>query len=71
MSDLQLARLSNDAFNVAIFSYIAAMVGYFAYLAYKLWGFAEIGTVTPRPQSGNEAPRLWRLRRLHLRCRRW
>lgn len=27
------------------------------------FGFAEIGTVTPRPQSGNEAPRLWRLRR--------
>jgi cytochrome c-type biogenesis protein CcsB len=35
VSDLQLARLSNDAFNAAIFSYIAAMVGYFAYLAFK------------------------------------
>ncbi len=27
------------------------------------FGFAEIGTITPRPQSGNEMPRLWRLRR--------
>jgi cytochrome c-type biogenesis protein CcsB len=45
MSDLQLARLSNDAFNVAIFSYIAAMVGYFAYLAYKrdpIWVVARV-----------------------------
>lgn len=28
-------------------------------------GFAEIGTVTPRPQSGNPRPRLFRLRRDH------
>jgi dihydroorotate dehydrogenase len=27
------------------------------------FGFAEMGTVTPRPQPGNETPRLWRLRR--------
>ncbi len=25
------------------------------------FGFAEIGTVTPRPQAGNPPPRLWRL----------
>jgi dihydroorotate dehydrogenase len=25
------------------------------------FGFAELGTITPRPQAGNEAPRLWRL----------
>ena len=25
------------------------------------FGFAEIGTVTPRPQSGNQIPRLWRV----------
>jgi dihydroorotate dehydrogenase len=25
------------------------------------WGFAEIGTVTPRPQSGNPQPRVFRL----------
>ena len=25
------------------------------------FGFAEIGTVTPRPQSGNPRPRIWRL----------
>ena len=45
MSDLQLARLSNDAFNAAIFSYIAAMVGYFAYLAFKrdpIWVIARV-----------------------------
>jgi dihydroorotate dehydrogenase len=37
-------------------------------LAAPLWGalgfgFAELGTVTPRPQPGNPAPRLFRLRR--------
>ncbi len=25
------------------------------------FGFAELGTITPRPQAGNEAPRIWRL----------
>ena len=25
------------------------------------FAFVEIGTVTPRPQPGNEGPRLWRL----------
>lgn len=25
------------------------------------FGFAELGTVTPRPQPGNEKPRLWRI----------
>ncbi|HTW87293.1 MAG TPA: quinone-dependent dihydroorotate dehydrogenase [Candidatus Binataceae bacterium] len=25
------------------------------------FGFAEIGTITPRPQTGNERPRMWRL----------
>ncbi len=25
------------------------------------FGFAEMGTITPQPQPGNEAPRLWRL----------
>jgi len=25
------------------------------------FGFAELGTITPRPQSGNSAPRMWRL----------
>jgi dihydroorotate dehydrogenase len=25
------------------------------------FGFAELGTITPRPQTGNEAPRLWRI----------
>ena len=35
MTDLQWARISNDAFNVALFAYLAAMVGYFAFLAFK------------------------------------
>lgn len=25
------------------------------------YGFAELGTITPRPQPGNSAPRMWRL----------
>ena len=35
MTDLQWARISNDAFNVALFAYLAAMVGYFVFLAFK------------------------------------
>ncbi|MEZ0236209.1 MAG: c-type cytochrome biogenesis protein CcsB [Actinomycetota bacterium] len=35
MTDLQWARISNDAFNVALFAYIAAMVGYSVFLAFK------------------------------------
>jgi cytochrome c-type biogenesis protein CcsB len=35
VTDLQWARISNDAFNVALFAYLAAMVGYFAHLAFK------------------------------------
>ena len=44
MTDLEWARLSNDAFNVALFAYIAAMVGYFAYLAFRresIWQVAR------------------------------
>jgi cytochrome c-type biogenesis protein CcsB len=40
MTDLQWTRLSNDAFNAALFAYIVAMVSYFAYVAFKrapLW----------------------------------
>lgn len=29
------------------------------------FGFAEIGTITPRPQSGNPKPRIWRLPQHH------
>jgi cytochrome c-type biogenesis protein CcsB len=35
VTDLQWARVSNDAFTVALFAYLAAMVGYFAYLAFR------------------------------------
>jgi cytochrome c-type biogenesis protein CcsB len=35
VTDLQWARVSNDAFNVALFAYIAAMVGYFGFLAFR------------------------------------
>lgn len=44
MTDLQWGRLSNDAFNVTLFSYIAAMVGYFAFMAFRrtsLWAIAR------------------------------
>jgi cytochrome c-type biogenesis protein CcsB len=44
MTDLQWGRLSNDAFNVALFSYIVAMVAYFAYLAFRrtpFWAVAR------------------------------
>ena len=34
---------------------------YFEQLAYLGFGFVEIGTVTPLPQSGNDQPRLFRL----------
>jgi dihydroorotate dehydrogenase len=29
------------------------------------FGFAELGTITPLPQPGNEAPRIWRIRDRH------
>ena len=48
MTDLQWARISQDAFNVAIFSYLAAMVGYFAYLAFQrdfLWKVARVAAI--------------------------
>jgi len=41
----QWTRLSTDAFNVALFAYIAAMVGYFAYLAFRrapMWRTASV-----------------------------
>ena len=44
MTDLQWGRLSNDAFTVALFAYIVAMVAYFAYLAFRrtsLWAAAR------------------------------
>jgi cytochrome c-type biogenesis protein CcsB len=44
VTDLQWARISNDALNVAIFSYLAAMVTYFAFLAFRrvsLWQAAR------------------------------
>jgi cytochrome c-type biogenesis protein CcsB len=39
VTDAQWGRLSNDAFNVALFAYVAAMVGYFAHLAFKRTSF--------------------------------
>jgi dihydroorotate dehydrogenase len=29
------------------------------------FGFAELGTITPRPQAGNDAPRVWRIPERH------
>ena len=42
MTDLQWARISNDAFNVALFAYIAAMVGYFVHLSFKRDAFWRV-----------------------------
>jgi dihydroorotate dehydrogenase len=44
-------------------------------LAMRAWetlgfGFAEIGTVTPRPQIGNPQPRIWRLPQHHAMINR-
>jgi cytochrome c-type biogenesis protein CcsB len=47
MTVAQWARISNDAFNVAMFGYVGAMVGYFYYLAFRretVWRIAS--TVT-------------------------
>ncbi len=38
MTTAQWTRLSTDAFNVALFAYIAGMVGYFHYLAFRRAG---------------------------------
>lgn len=44
MSTEQWTRLSTDAFNVALFSYVAGMLGYFHYLAFRrrpVWRLAS------------------------------
>ncbi|HEY7667744.1 MAG TPA: c-type cytochrome biogenesis protein CcsB [Actinomycetota bacterium] len=44
MTATEWARISNDAFNVALFAYLAAMVAYFAYLAFRrtsIWTVAR------------------------------
>jgi len=44
VTDLQWGRLSNDAFNVALFAYVAGMVSYFAYMAFRrdaIWKVAR------------------------------
>jgi cytochrome c-type biogenesis protein CcsB len=48
VSTLQWARLSSDTFNVALFAYIAGMVAYFAYLAFRktpIWVIARSVTI--------------------------
>ena len=48
MTTIQWARLSSDGFNAALFSYIAGMVGYFAYLAFRrktIWVAARTVTI--------------------------
>ena len=45
MSTEQWSRLSTDAFNVALFAYIAGMIGYFYYLAFRrqlAWRVASV-----------------------------
>jgi cytochrome c-type biogenesis protein CcsB len=48
MTDLQWARLSQDTFNAALVCYLAAMVGYSAFLAFRrdwIWRAAHIVTI--------------------------
>jgi cytochrome c-type biogenesis protein CcsB len=48
MTSVQWARLSTDAFNTALFAYIAGMVFYFAYLAFRrqpIWIVARTVTI--------------------------
>jgi cytochrome c-type biogenesis protein CcsB len=69
MTDLQWARISGDAFNVTLFAYLAAMVGYFAYLAFRrewLWKVsravayaglaANIVSIVARGLAANRVP---------------
>ncbi len=45
MNTLELSRLSTDAFNAALFAYVAAMLGYFHYLAFRrdaVWRVASV-----------------------------
>jgi len=44
MTAAEWARLSSDAFNVALFSYIAAMLASFAYLAFRRDGLHTLAT---------------------------
>jgi cytochrome c-type biogenesis protein CcsB len=48
MTDLQWARVSQDAFNATLLTYLAGMVLYFAYLAFRrdvFWKVARVVTV--------------------------
>jgi cytochrome c-type biogenesis protein CcsB len=48
MTSLQWARLSSDTFNMALFAYIAGMVSYFAYMAFRrrpIWVVARTITI--------------------------
>jgi cytochrome c-type biogenesis protein CcsB len=42
VTDLQWARVSNDAFNVALFAYLASMLGYFVFLAFRREGVWQV-----------------------------
>jgi cytochrome c-type biogenesis protein CcsB len=42
VTDLQWARVSNDAFNVALFAYLASMLGYFVFIAFKREGVWQV-----------------------------
>jgi len=67
--ELQLARLSSDLFNAALFSYLAAMVGSFAYLAFRrellhrvatavivLGAAAHLGSIVARGLAAGRVP---------------
>jgi cytochrome c-type biogenesis protein CcsB len=69
MTDLQWARISSDLFNVTLLAYLAGMVGYFAYLAFKrdvLWRIARtiafvgltanVGSIVARAMAAHRVP---------------
>ena len=45
MTTASWARLSSDAFNLALFAYVAAMVASFAYLAFRKERLHTVATV--------------------------
>ena len=70
MTDLQWARVSNDAFNVALFAYLASMLGYFVFLAFKregVWQVVEGGGGRGRGREPRR--RSWRAGSRPTACR--
>ncbi|MGM0623340.1 MAG: dihydroorotate dehydrogenase (quinone), partial [Campylobacterota bacterium] len=61
------ARLTQEIFGVTFHNPVGLAAGFdkdgdYIHASLALgFGYTEVGTVTPKPQPGNEKPRLWRL----------